>query len=61
MTGLGDWVMLVFATENSYHDVLATNGHYTVRLKPGRYVLAFRVLNNFTRVICDVEVSTSER
>src|SRR5436305_10896047 len=59
VAGLGDRASLVFASTDFCCNVDVRGGHYSVRLKPGRYTVSFRVLNNFTRLICEVEVSAS--
>ena len=59
VTGLGDFASLVFDRPNFRCDADVRGGRYSVRLKPGRYVVSYRVFNNFTRAICDIEVLRS--
>lgn len=59
VAGLGDRTSLVFASPGFRCNVDVRGGCYSVQLKPGRYTVSYRVLNNFTRLICEVEVSAS--
>jgi len=60
VTGSNDGLLLVFANTDFRCDVNVSNGRYAVQLKPGRYTVSYRVFNNFTRFIREIEVSTSQ-
>jgi hypothetical protein len=59
ITGLGDGTSLVFASPDFHCKVDVRDGRYAVRLKPGRYAVSYRVFNNFTRFICEIDALAS--
>jgi hypothetical protein len=59
VAGLGDAASLVFASPDFRCNVDVRGARYSVRLEPGRYAVSHRVRNNFTRLICEVDVSAS--
>lgn len=59
VAGLPNSASLVFYGGNIRCETTVRDGRYNVQLKPGRYVIGYRVFNNFLREICQLAVSQS--